>query len=142
MKYLKLFESVEPLDVEADITEFNEKYPEAYLIKRYHDLSENGTEWLYQVFNRLIEENPTMTDDYQIFKLSKAFNSDILLLRAVNAQHAYVRASLYLDTPQIVIHRIVKGNNNTWTLNTTSENLIKNEIEVLKSKIDSYNNII
>lgn len=84
MKYLKrIFENNIPIDVESDIEKYLKKFP--------HKISSRDRERL----NKLIDDNPTMTDDYDFYKIIyDDLYKIITYCKAVNKEHALIVATI------------------------------------------------
>jgi hypothetical protein len=109
MRYIKTFESdsyKDPIDVESDVIEFRKNFIENSKFQKYN----RNTAYLDRlegVLNDLVRQNPTMTDDWNIYDV---YNSDdygrkektVIYVKAVSRMHARVKAANILNNMEIV----------------------------------------
>jgi len=102
MKHLnnyKIFESddfKDPIDVESDVIDFREKFG-----------SNRRIENVEYMLKKLIDENPTMSDNWDIYGIYNAddygrkIGDPLVLVKAINGGHARVKASNILNNIEI-----------------------------------------
>jgi hypothetical protein len=104
MKYLKTFESLQPIDVESDVNEFWEKFGD-YIKKRDEKTEER---WRRESGIRkrtddiLDKYGYTMTDEYNYYEICETDDygrctSTLTTVRAVNREHARLKCANKYD---------------------------------------------
>lgn len=167
MKHLRKFneniDSKDPIDVESDMIEFKSKFiddPKAkeWWYRRLSGVKPTERDEKYQeIINSIqskvdnfISENPTMTDKYFIYYVWNTDNDpkNEIYIKAVSHPHAYIKASILLDNPEIAYHRIIKRKDTTWKcIELTNKQLnaradeIRKVIEFSNIRLDKMNNI-
>lgn len=144
MKYLKTFESLNPIDVESDVNEFWEKYGE--YIKKY-DEKISGRRWkrehvIREITDELIREyGYTMTDEYRYYDVcisddygyTCAPSGFLATVSAVNEYHAKIKCANKYYGKKI----IKRGNIDINVIHLlTSDAYIAKEVDI-KEKISS-----
>jgi hypothetical protein len=84
-----------------------------------------------------------MTDKYALYEVKNILNpiEDMVIVKAVSHQHAYIKAANILNKPDVVKHRIVRGNNEKWKCSVTSNEIIEKNLEECLLKIEKLRNI-
>lgn len=104
MKYLKTFESLQPIDIESDVNEFWEKFGDE--IKKRDEKTEERWKMESVIRKRtndiLDKYGYTMTDDYNYYEVYEADDygrniSNLLTVRAVNKDHAKLKCANKYD---------------------------------------------
>ena len=146
MKHLKSFnentEFVEPIDVESDIVEFREKFL-TNNTRKLQPKEEFTLERVNKKLNELETQYITMTDKYELFQITNVTDptKSMVVVKAVSAAHAYIKASIALNDPSVVFHRLGKNNNQYWKLSTVTPESIKYQIDECELKISKLKDI-
>jgi hypothetical protein len=143
MKHLKYFENInsnDPIDVEMDVVEFREKFdqiPAKFRSVKMDTFTKKKWEDIDIILNKLVSENPTMTDEYKIFRVWNSFDQgrysepDYIsntLLRAVNKDHALVKLSLIKKS------NLLPNEHKNWNVEEITEKEIKSMIREIESQ--------
>jgi hypothetical protein len=126
----KIFESddlKDPIDVESDVIDFREKFG-----------SNRRIENVEHMLKKLVDENPTMSDNWDIYEI---YNADdygrktgdtLVLVKAINGGHARVKASNIINNIEIYatgFYTAVKIDKKTYELRIKS---LENQLKKLK----------
>lgn len=104
MKYLKRFESLQPIDVDLDIEEFWEKF--GNIIRSRDEKTEERFKrepYIKKRIDKLTQDfGYTMTDDYKYYEICEVDDygrctNTLMTLRAVNKDHAKLKCANKYD---------------------------------------------
>lgn len=133
MKYLRKFESVQPIDVDLDIEEFWNTFGQ-----KIKDYDEKNPKYkrepdLRSRLDKLTQEfGYTMTDDYRYYDICEVDDYgrcqyNLITVRAVNKEHAKLKAAIKRKNLDIF----------TTGFYSAKEVDIRKEISSIESQIDS-----